>query len=1224
MRKKILAAFIAASVLALALPAGGAYAAEPGEGAAEEAYTETDETGTGDFLEIEEEIIEEEPVELEEGEEFIEEDYIDALQASPSAGECVFFYDLLSDDEKDIYNALMVYAQEPGGDFVTYNTYTCTASSEQEAAQNDPVYPVARKTAAYAVLFDHPEIYWTNNITVKYKYQKSGNTYMVTCMIKFKDENIDGWQEKQAAVSRAADEFLESVNRDGNEAMVAKRIYDKLMDEVEYDFTDAGTGAYSESHSAYGALVNRQALCDGFSKAYVLLLARCGIRSAVAASYDHAWNIVEIGGDWYEIDTSWGAQLGTLQYYGRTTDYFDTVEHHTRQLAYTSRYLPRAEGTRYTGEYMSLCDRVMDNAAPDGGKAELQILRGTSYYGLDQRPDDSAWEIDITSGGKSAAGAVFSAQTKTDLKVQRDFGPGTTLLLAKKDRADSGDRAVASEVRYDNGLVSKMKGTLKMNGDIPAEKVTLDNASLSLYKGGSKTLKASVVPAGSTDAVEWSSSDTSVAEVDRNGKVTGKGAGTAAVTAKAGSAKASCKVTVSIKAEGISISDSEKTLTAGDTYTLKATLVPAGAAGTVTWKTSDAKVAAVSGGKVMAAGRGTCTVTASCGSLSAECRITVRSAPEKITLSKTELELYRDGTFTLKASLSPSDAQGAVTWTSSAPGIVEVSGGKLTAKKAGSAVITASCGDLSAQCQVTVKTKDAVTAVTVSKEEIEIEKGGVYQLTAQTTPQNADVILAWSSTDKDVAVVENGLVKGISPGTAEIRVSCGQAGSKCRVKVLSKAPVFEGTSNEAAGIKVSWKGYENVSSYRVYRKTTGGYEEIGTAEGEWFLDTDVRNGTSYTYTVRSLDKDGKTLISGYDKEGVSGVFYESPSPKAKADVDSVRITWQGINGIRSYKIYCCDNGGSWKCIARTDDTEYNFTKAVSGHKYRFTVRCLKDDKLVSQSAAVPAVTFIRAPFIKSSESGQGTVSLKWDRPEGYTASPWYRVYRKEPSGSWQKLADIKGTSCTDKTVKNNRKYYYTVRCLSSDRKTLLSNYRDPAATVCYFDPPVLTVKNKIKGIELTWNKVPGITGYRIYMRQNSGEWSRLTTVKDKTSYLFGGAVSGKTYSFTVRCEKDGKLASASRAASKTLFMNAPYINYSISTSGKITIKWQKVVGASRYKVFCRTGKGGWKGIGDTRQTSFTWTGGKKGTDYCFTVRCLSPDGRFYTSDFYPGVKVRKR
>ena len=45
MRKKILAAFIAASVLALALPAGGAYAAEPGEGAAEEAYTETDETG---------------------------------------------------------------------------------------------------------------------------------------------------------------------------------------------------------------------------------------------------------------------------------------------------------------------------------------------------------------------------------------------------------------------------------------------------------------------------------------------------------------------------------------------------------------------------------------------------------------------------------------------------------------------------------------------------------------------------------------------------------------------------------------------------------------------------------------------------------------------------------------------------------------------------------------------------------------------------------------------------------------------------------------------------------------------------------------------------------------------------------------------------------------------------------------------------------------------------
>ncbi len=162
--------------------------------------------------------------------------------------------------------------------------------------------------------------------------------------------------------------------------------------------------------------------------------------------------------------------------------------------------------------------------------------------------------------------------------------------------------------------------------------VKLNKTSLVLEKGKSRMLKATVLPNGARDkTVTWKSSNKKVAKV-KNGKVTAKAKGTATITAttKIGRKKAQCKVTVGIKsATKIDLDTNDATIGKGQTVTLKATVTPKKAnPKTVTWKSSDPKVATVSkNGVVTGVEVGTVTITAhSWNGKKATCKITVKTS----------------------------------------------------------------------------------------------------------------------------------------------------------------------------------------------------------------------------------------------------------------------------------------------------------------------------------------------------------------------------------------------------------------------------------------------------------------------------------------------------------------------------------------------------------------------------------------------------------------------
>ncbi len=239
--------------------------------------------------------------------------------------------------------------------------------------------------------------------------------------------------------------------------------------------------------------------------------------------------------------------------------------------------------------------------------------------------------------------------------------------------------------------------------EIPVTGVSLNKTSLSLSKGASETLVATVSPSDATDkSLFWSSSNTSVAVVDQNGKVTAIVGGTSTITVKAGTFTATCEVTVPVELEAISISAQTTDMDTRQTQQLTLIGNPTDAPiPNVVWSSSDEAVAKVDQNGVVTAGKGgTATITATVGSLTATVTIKVTQLVEEIVLQYTSLELLQGLSKSIGYTLLPEGCtqRGEVTFTSTDTSVATVSGWTVTAQGLGTCEIVVSLDGVSAKC----------------------------------------------------------------------------------------------------------------------------------------------------------------------------------------------------------------------------------------------------------------------------------------------------------------------------------------------------------------------------------------------------------------------------------------------------------------------------------------------------------------------------------------------
>ena len=212
------------------------------------------------------------------------------------------------------------------------------------------------------------------------------------------------------------------------------------------------------------------------------------------------------------------------------------------------------------------------------------------------------------------------------------------------------------------------------------------------------------------------------------------------------------------------------------------------AAGPAAWSSSKKSVASVSGsGKVTAKKKGKAVITANANAGTKKCKVTVEDP--RLSAKSISLDLKQS------KKLKLTGCKHSVKWTSSNSSVAKVSKGKVTAKRVGSAKITAKAHGKKFTCKVTVK-KPKVKEINLGEGALQMEYGEEKELKLRIVPSNAvdyyDISVKSSDTSVAEASLDNYdntvlLRSKEKEGTAEISVSIGGVTAKCRVTVIKPA-----------------------------------------------------------------------------------------------------------------------------------------------------------------------------------------------------------------------------------------------------------------------------------------------------------------------------------------------------------------------------------------------------------------------------------------------------
>ncbi|MBQ3330106.1 MAG: hypothetical protein IJG87_02895 [Ruminococcus sp.] len=233
-------------------------------------------------------------------------------------------------------------------------------------------YPLTEaqvRTACKALTDDHPEIFW---LTGTMGYYSGENTTVIQVYSSYSPEEIDA---RVNAVRAAANEFYATVPDGLSEFDREATVHDWLIDHVAYDdsvdMNDLDNNN-PDIYTVYGALVNQTAVCEGYARAFQMLMNGLGVDCVgmMGSSQDqmHMWNAVKTDGVWYQTDVTWDDQEERYErhVYCNVSDAF-MLEDHTLSPLYTD--LSDSEINGEDGDYNSSVMNIFVPSCPDGTKS---------------------------------------------------------------------------------------------------------------------------------------------------------------------------------------------------------------------------------------------------------------------------------------------------------------------------------------------------------------------------------------------------------------------------------------------------------------------------------------------------------------------------------------------------------------------------------------------------------------------------------------------------------------------------------------------------------------------------------------------------------------------------------------------------------------------------------------------------------------------------------------
>lgn len=231
-----------------------------------------------------------------------------------------------------------------------------------------------------------------------------------------------------------------------------------------------------------------------------------------------------------------------------------------------------------------------------------------------------------------------------------------------------------------------------------------------------------------------------------------------------------------------------------------------------------------------------------------------------------------------------------------------------------------------------------------------------------------------------------------------------------------------------------------------------------------------------------------------------------------------------------------------------------------------------------------------------------TVQISWSSVDN---ADGYMVYRRTADSGWKKIASrVTDISYKDQKAVTGTTYYYTVKAYSYawGEMTVSSYDKDGVAGKARLGKVKIATANSesYSTIRVTWNKVSGANGYRVYRSTSKdGKYAAIgsTAKNSAVTFLDKKAVTGKTYYYKVRAYRNvsGKKVYGSYSATEKAkaVLSAPTLSAG-STSKTAVLEWSKVKGADGYQVYASDSQNGTytrikitKGTGATDESLLT-------------------------------------
>ena len=317
-------------------------------------------------------------------------------------------------------------------------------------------------------------------------------------------------------------------------------------------------------------------------------------------------------------------------------------------------------------------------------------------------------------------------------------------------------------------------------------------------------------------------------------------------------------------------------------------------------------------------------------------------------------------------------------------------------------------------------------------------------------------------------------------------------------------------------------------------------------------------------------------------------------------------TWDAIwyQGLGYYNYYLqCEKNFTSNGTDHYRDAEYD----TAGFHALYPISPVDFDPRNDNSGSVePPKPELAAPYAESgTKASTGKPVITWNQVDG---AEKYEVYRANSlNGTYSRKITTTKTTYTNTAAVGGKTYYYYVRAIASDGRSVDSNI---VSCTCILSKTAATVANDTASGKtmISWEAVEGATAYEVYRASSkNGNYSALMTV-DQTQTTDSTAVAGKTYYYKVRAVCSVPEAAAPFSEVKSRTCDLPQTKVSVSnkaSTGKIVISWEAVEGATKYEVYRATSKNGeYSRITTTSKTQVTNTSTKAGKTYYYKVRAI--------------------